>query len=72
MVFLGNLVDAAGIICLSDKGLAHTFHCRSSPRSLADFLLVVSIPSQFIIVTDINMAQFLMLSKYKTGLWYVA
>jgi len=42
VVLLGNLVDAAAIVRLPDKGLAHTFHRRSSPRPFADFLLVVS------------------------------
>ena len=50
MVFLGCFVNAAGIVWLSDKGLAHTFYRRSSPWPVADFFLVVSNPSVFVII----------------------
>ena len=50
MVFLGYFVNAAGIVWLSDKGLAHTFYRRSSPWPVADIFLVVSNTSVFVII----------------------
>ena len=50
MVFLGYLANTAGIVCLSDKGLAHTFYRRISPWPVADIFLVVSNPSVFVII----------------------
>ena len=42
MVLLGSVADAAAVVRLFYKGLAHTVHRCSSPGSLANFLLVVS------------------------------
>ena len=50
MVLLGNLSNAAGIVWLPNKGLAHAFHSRSSARPHSDFLLVVRNAFGFVII----------------------
>ena len=49
-LFLGTLANDVATVCLPNKGLANTFHRRSSSRPLSDFPLVVSDAFGFVIV----------------------
>lgn len=42
MVLLGSVANGSAVICLADKGLAHTCYGRGYTRTTNDFLLVVS------------------------------